>query len=370
MNQRNQRSNASWVVSAGRGDEPGQPMNTPLVPASNFLIGGNTNYARGDGTATWEALEALVGGLEGGLAVAFSSGMAAISAVFETLGANSTIVLPADCYHGVTELVEYAEQNGRWRVLKIAVEDTAAWIKAAGECDLLWLESPSNPLLTVADLNVICGAPRKAGSVLAVDNTLATSLNQQPLQMGADLSVQSVTKFIGGHSDLLGGVAVAKTEAMRDKLLRTRKTNGATPGALEAFLAIRGARTMVLRYERSQQTALELAHKLEAHPAVQRAYFPGLKSHPTHSIALQQLAGFGSIISFELATGEAADRLCQSLELIQHATSFGAVESTIERRSAQPGQEHLAAGLLRLSVGIEDHQELWSELKKALDQCE
>jgi cystathionine gamma-synthase len=370
MHNRGDQTVATWLVSAGRSGEPGQPMNVPLVPASNFVLGAEQNYSRTDGTPTWVALESLVGGLEGGMAVAFASGMGAVSAVFEQLAVGSKIAIPADCYHGAAELAHAGEVNGRWRVLTLAVEDTAAWVAAAQNCDLLWLESPSNPLLVVADLKAICAVPRKAGGLLAVDNTLATPINQQPLKLGADFSVQSVTKFIGGHSDLLGGVVVAKTAEHRERLLDVRKKHGATPGALESYLAVRGARTMALRYERSQSTAMFLAEELEKNATIDRVYYPGLKSHPTHALAIEQLGGFGGVISFELSAGApAADKFCRSLDLIQHATSFGGVESTLERRSAQPGQEHLAAGLIRMSVGIEDPGELWSDLKYALDLC-
>jgi cystathionine gamma-synthase len=200
-----------------------------------------------------------------------------------------------------------------------------------------------------------------------VDNTFATPLNQRPLALGADFSVQSVTKFIGGHSDLLGGVVTVKRPRLRAALLHAREIGGATPGALETFLAVRGARTMALRLERAQQNAMTLATRLESHAAVVRTRYPGLPSHPTHEIARQQLKGFGTVISFDVKGGaEAADAVCSRLELIEHATSVGAVESTIERRAAIPGQDHLPPSLLRLSVGIEQVEDLWSDLDRAL----
>src|SRR3954468_2340891 len=166
----------SWLVSAGRGSEPGAPLNVPLVPASNFIIGAGREYSRDDGTPTWEALEAVVGGLESGKAVAFASGMAAIAAVFDQLPAGAVVVLPDDCYQGVAGLAAAGADRRRWSVQRVAVDDTAGWVRACGVADLIWLESPSNPLLTVADLQVICAAPRKAGAILAVDNTFATPL--------------------------------------------------------------------------------------------------------------------------------------------------------------------------------------------------
>lgn len=357
----------SWLVSAGRASQPGDPLNVPLVPASNFLIGVGRDYARDGGTPTWEALEEVVGGLETGKAVAFASGMAAVAAVFDQLAAGALVVLPDDCYQGVAGLAAAGAEKGRWSVQRVAVEDSEGWIRACGTADLIWLESPSNPLLTVADLELICAAPRKPGTIVAVDNTFATPLNQQPLSFGATLSLQSATKFIGGHSDLLAGIITTRDEAAWRALRKSRTLNGATPGALEAFLAVRGVRTLALRLQRAQQTAMLLAERLEQHPLVARVRYPGLPSHPTHATARRVLKGFGTIISFDLRGGaEFADAVCQNVRLIHHATSLGAVESTMERRAVIPGQQHLPPSLLRLSVGIEDAEDLWNDLDAAI----
>lgn len=358
---------ASWLVSAGRASEPGAPLNVPLVPASNFIIGKGREYSRDDGTPTWEALEEVVGGLEAGKAVAFASGMAAIAAVFDQLPAGAVVVLPDDCYQGVAGLATAGAERQRWSVQRVAVDDTDGWIRACGIADLIWLESPSNPLLTVADIEAVCAAPRKPGSIVAVDNTFATPLNQQPLELGATVSLQSATKFIGGHSDLLAGIATTRDDALWHTLKRSRELTGATPGTLEAFLAVRGVRTLALRLERAQQTAMLLAERLEEHQMVSLVRYPGLPSHPTHNTARRVLKGFGTIISFDLKGGaEVADEVCQNVRLIRHATSLGAVESTIERRAAIPGQEHLPPSLLRLSVGIEDVDDLWDDLNSAI----
>lgn len=357
----------SWLVSAGRASEPGAPLNVPPIPASNFIIGGGREYTRDDGSPTWEALEEVVGGLESGKAVAFASGMAAIAAVFDQLTAGAVVVLPDDCYQGVAGLAAAGAERQRWSVQRVAVDDTAGWIRSCGAADLIWLESPSNPLLTVADLEVVCAAPRKPGAIVAVDNTFATPLNQQPLNFGATVSLQSATKFIGGHSDLLAGVATTKDDALWHALRKSRELTGATPGTLEAFLAVRGARTLALRLQRAQQTAMILAQRLETHPLVARVRYPGLPSHSTHDTARRVLKDFGTIISFDLLGGaEFADHVCQNVRLIQHATSLGAVESTMERRAAIPGQGHLPPSLLRLSVGIEDADDLWVDLDAAI----
>jgi cystathionine gamma-synthase len=357
----------SWLVTAGRASEPGAPLSVPPIPASNFILGSGRDYARDDGTATWEALETLVGGLESGKAVAFASGMAAIAAIFDQLSAGAIVVLPDDCYQGVAGLAEAGASRRRWAVQRLAVDDTAGWSRACGVADLVWLESPSNPLLTVADLPSICASPRKPGTIVAVDNTFATPLNQRPLDFGATVSLQSATKFIGGHSDLLAGVATTNDPAMWRALQKSRELTGATPGTLEAFLAVRGARTLALRLQKAQRTAMLLAERLETHPFVTRARYPGLPSHRTHVMAKRVLNGFGTIISFDVRGGaEIADAVCRNTTLIRHATSLGAVESTMERRAAIPGQEHLPPSLLRLSVGIEDADDLWSDLDSAL----
>jgi cystathionine gamma-synthase len=330
-------------------------------------MGAGRAYSRDDATPTWEALEDVVGRLEGGQAVAFASGMAAVAAVFDQLPSASVVALPDDCYQGVTSLAEAGRASRLFTVERLRVDDTAAWIEVCGRADLVWLESPSNPLLVIADLAAIGAAPRKPGALLAVDNTLATPLNQRPLDLGATVSIQSATKLVGGHSDLLAGLAITRDPALQAGLRRSRELAGATPGVLEAFLAVRGVRTMAVRLERAQATAMALASRLEADRRVTRTRYPGLRSHPTHGAASRLLRGFGTMISFDVRGGaDAADAVCSRLALIQHATSFGAVESTMERRAAVHGQEHLPPSLLRLSVGIEDAEDLWSDLDQAM----
>jgi cystathionine gamma-synthase len=344
-------------------------MNVPPMPASNFILGEHRAYSRDDATPGWEALEEIVGGLEGGSALAFASGMAAVATVFDQLPVGAIVALPDDCYQGVVGLARAGEQRGRWTVRRAALTDTARWIQLCGEADLIWLESPSNPLLTVADLDTICAAPRKRGALLVVDNTFATPINQRPLALGADIAVQSVTKFIGGHSDLLGGAITVRDDDLLSSLRRSRALTGATPGTLEAFLAVRGVRTLAVRLERAQRNAMVLAERLERHPDVAMTRYPGLPSHATHEAARRQLRGFGTIISFDVRGDAAdADAVCAGVRLIRHATSLGAVESTMERRAGLPGQEHLPPTLLRLSVGIEGVEDLWSDLDRALRQ--
>jgi cystathionine gamma-synthase len=366
----------SMVISAGR--PSGGPLNVPVVLASNFHSGpasapgmeqGSRSYARTDATSTWEALEAAVGQVEGGHAVAFSSGMAAIAAVLDLVPAGGRIVAPRDCYFGVGELLADAQQQGRWAVDRVDLTDAASVRAAVAGADLLWLETPSNPLLDIADLPALCAEGRRAGAIVGADNTFATPLLQQPLALGADVVVHSATKFIGGHSDLLSGIAVARAESLAERLRHRRGLSGATPGALEAYLALRGLRTLAVRLDRGQSNAGELARRLDEHPAIGRVRYPGLPGHPGHHTAATQMAGFGAVLAFEAADAATADRICDAVRLIVHATSLGGVETTIERRSKLPGQTHLPAGLLRLSVGCEHIDDLWHDLSTAIEQA-
>jgi cystathionine gamma-synthase len=355
------------AVLAGRPTGPGAPLNEPLCPASNFELGADREYSRDDGTPTWEAFEAVVGSLEDAQAVAFSSGMAAIAAVVDQLPVGAHIVWPEDCYQGVAGMIADGERLGRWTATRLQTDDTDAWCEALGAADLVWIESPSNPLLEVADLRRISSVERRTGSILAIDNTMAGPLGQQPLALGVDVAVQSATKHLGGHSDLLCGVATTRSEELATRLRRHRELRGATPGTLETFLATRGIRTYALRGAAGTASASELARRLQSDQRVERVRYPGLASHPTHQVAAEQLASFGSIISFDVAGGAAAaDQVCAHVQVVRHATSFGAVESTIERRAAVPGQQHLPPGLLRLSVGIEHVEDLWDDLNDAL----
>jgi cystathionine gamma-synthase len=352
----------------GRGvPSAGAPLNVPPVLASNFELGSGRAYSRDDATPTWEALEELLGGLEGGVAVAFASGMGAIAAVFDLLPVSALVALGDDCYQGVAGLAAAGAAQGRWHLVRLPVDDTAGWLEAAGHADLLWLESPSNPLLVVADLPAVCAVRRKPDALVAVDSTFATPLVQRPLELGADLVVHSATKYLGGHSDLLLGAAVARSDALAQRLRERRKLAGATPGALEAYLATRGVRTLALRLERASASAAQLAERLDDHPDVTVVRYPGRASHPTHALARGFMRGFGAIVSFDVRGGaERADAVCRSLRIIRHATSLGGVESTIERRAAVPGQTHLPPGLLRLSVGCEHVNDQWDDLDQAL----
>lgn len=363
------------AVTAGRPERVvDAPLNPPVTFASTYLgthqTGqGELGYGR-NGNPTWLALEEAIGALEGGRAITYSSGMAAAHAVLELIPSGGTIVLPRNCYLGVLGAV--AERAGRlgWVVRPVDVADTGQVIAAADGADLVWLESPTNPTIEVADLPAL-GAALAGRTTVVVDNTFATPLLQQPLSSGADIVLHSATKFIGGHSDLLlGALVVRNGDTERFAALdHIRVMNGAVPGTMEAYLALRGLRTLPLRLERAQANAATLAVNLSAHPAIRRVRYPGLPADPGHAVAARTMSGFGSLISIELADAAAADRLIDAAQLWVFTTSLGSVESTFERRrrwAAEP--ESVPEGLIRLSVGVEHVDDLWADLEQALAQ--
>src|SRR4051794_4393334 len=251
------------LVHEGRPSEG--PLSTPLELAANFREWG---YAREDGTGTWRALEAAVGALEGGESVAFSSGMAAISAVLEPLPVGARVVGPAVGYTGVRMLLAERAAAGRIELAEVDLTDTDATLRACEGAALLWAESPTNPLIGVAELDRLVEGAHAAGAEIVVDATFSTPLLLRPLEIGADVAVHSATKFIGGHSDLMLGIATASDPERVAALRHTRASLGATPGGLEAFLALRGLRTMAVRLQRGQASAAGLAERVAAHPGV------------------------------------------------------------------------------------------------------
>lgn len=355
------------LIADARPHGPGAPLNTPIEAASTFELGGERGYSRADGTQTWHAMETIVGGIEGGRALAFASGMAAIAAALHGVAPGARIAVPADCYLGTAALLRAGEHSGRWSVSWLDPLAVDAWLAAAVDHDVLWLESPTNPLLHVMDLPRILGAARSERCLTVVDNTFATPLLQQPLALGADVVVHSATKFLGGHSDLLAGVAIAADRAQADRLHEARTLTGGVPGMLEAFLVTRGLRTLALRLDTASSNAHTLAERLAQHPAVTSVRYPGLTDDPGHALASSFMTGYGAMLSFDVAGGaQQADAVCRTVRLIRHATSLGGVESTIERRAALPGQDHVPPGLLRLSTGCEDAEDIWRDLKQAL----
>jgi cystathionine gamma-synthase len=330
---------------------------------------GDLGYGRWT-NPTWEAFEAALGALEGGRALLFSAGMAAVAAVVDRVPDGGRVVVPSAAYNGTLALLAELAERQRVRVVPVEVADTDAVRAAlAPGADLLWLETPTNPLLEVADLPALVTAGREAGALVAVDNTFATPLVQRPLDHGADVVVHSVTKYLAGHSDVVLGAAVTADDDLRDRLHRHRTVHGAVPGPAEAWLALRGLRTLHLRVERASANAAELAARLARHPAVSRVRHPSLPGDPGHARAAAQMRGFGAIVAVELAGGaEAAEELAGRTCLWVHATSLGGVESTLERRRRHAGEPAaVPESLVRLSVGVEDVEDLWADLAAVLD---
>ncbi|HEY4227317.1 MAG TPA: PLP-dependent aspartate aminotransferase family protein [Candidatus Limnocylindrales bacterium] len=341
------------AVVAGRPTRaPGAPLNAPIVPASNFHHGGDLDYAR-TGNPGWEALEAALGELEHGHCVTFASGLAASNAILDELPVGAHVIAQRAPYFGVSEQLRERERRGQIS-LETHAAITAEGIKAtvAGAA-LVWIESPTNPMLDVVDLPAVIGVAKAAGALVVVDNTFATPVGQTPLTLGADLVLHSATKVIGGHSDLLLGAVVAADPAFQRRLLDRRHGTGATPGVLEAYLALRGLRTLPARYLRGQATAQELAKRLAGHARVSRVRYPGT----------------GTMISFEtVGSGADAEAVCEACRLIVHATSLGGVETSLERRSRYPSEREAGTPetLIRLSVGLEHVEDLWRDLDQAL----
>ena len=344
---------ATRAVTAGRpGHEPDSPLNEPLTMASTYVAGGEREYGRYV-NPTWEAFEEVLGALEGGRCVAFSSGMAAVATVLDLVGLDARVVMPRHAYLGSVTYLGDLEARGRVRTTLVDTSDTAATVAACEDAALVWLESPTNPALEVTDVAAVTAAAHEAGAYVVADNTFATPVLQRPLEDGVDLVVHSATKYLAGHSDALIGAVVTRDDELHDVIKKRRDLLGAVPGTLEAWLGVRGMRTLHLRVERAQANATELVRRLREHPALSEVRYPG----------------FGGIVSVVLAQGAlAADLLPRQTRLWVHATSLGGVESTLERRRRWSGEATtIPEGLVRLSVGIEDVEDLWADLRRVLD---
>ncbi len=368
------------AVTAGRPERTaGGPVNPPVVLSSTYVSAGvpapgELLYARA-GTETWQPFEAALGTLERSArpGIVFGSGMAAIAACLALVPAGGRVVVPRHAYQLTLALVADLKERCGITATSVDIADTDAVLAAVrGEDDgpaaMLWVESPTNPMLEVADLPALVAGAHRSGSLVVVDNTFATPLGQQPLVLGADLVVHSVTKYLAGHSDVVLGAALADDGGLHARLTAYRTLHGAIAGPWEVWLALRGLRTLALRVERSQASALVLAARLAEHPAVAEVRHPGLPSDPGHARATAQLNGYGSILGLRPHGGpEAADRVVAAVRLWLPATSLGGVESSLERRRRFATESvTVPADLLRLSVGIEDVEDLWRDLDQAL----
>lgn len=344
---------ATTAVTAGRPPRvPDGPLNPPLVLASTYHAGGPVGYGR-YGNPTWELLETAVGALEGGIATSFASGAAATAAVLDLVPVGGTVVAPAEAYYGTLSLMAGEADRGRLRPRIVDLTDRTAARSAMVDADLVWVESPTNPMLRVADVAGLLADAAELGVRSVVDNTFATPVLARPLELGAGVVVHSATKYLSGHADLMLGVAVVRDGDLAQRLVATRSREGSVPGTLEAWLALRGLRTLHLRVERAQSNAADLAARLAGHPGVSRVHYPG----------------FGAVVSIEVdGDGDTAARVTETTRIWVHATSLGGVESSLERRRRWPGESPgVPESLVRLSVGVEDVEDLWRDLAAALD---
>ncbi len=319
--------------------------------ASTYVAGGDLEYGRYD-NPTWRAFEEALGDLEGGRCLAYSSGLAAVATILDLVGTGQKVVAPRHAYNGSVMQLADLEARDRVKAQLVDIGDTDAVVAACEDASLVWVESPTNPAMEVADIPAITKAAHEAGAYVVVDNTFATPLLQQPLDLDVDLVVHSATKYIGGHSDLLMGAIVTRDDELHAVLKGRRDLIGAIPGSFEAWLALRGMRTLPLRMEKAQANAQELVRRLRERDDLTEVRYPG----------------FGAMLAIVLPSGEIADVVQHSTKLWVYATSLGGVESTLERRRRWKTEAAtIPEGLIRLSVGIEDVEDIWEDLRQALD---
>ncbi len=364
----------SRLIHAGTARMPGQPGTPPLVPASIYVSAGEPRPGRGYGRESnpgWEALEQALGGLEDAEAVVFASGQAASMALMLALASGRRrIVLPSDGYYGGRVLADKLRPHGAVPVPVDLLALAAVERELMAAPSLLWAETPTNPLLRVADLTRLAELAAAAGAPMVVDNTVATGLLQRPLDCGATASLYSLTKAISGHSDLILGAVVSRDQELLAGLRAWRSSGGGIPGPFEAWLALRGLKTLPLRIARQSQSALAVARHLAGHARVAAVHYPGTDASMLEVASRQMPDGFGPLLSFEVrGDAEAADKVVETSRLILPATSFGGVESTWERRSRWRG-ETAPEGLIRLSVGVEPIADLISDIDAALETPE
>jgi cystathionine gamma-synthase len=363
----NKLATESKVVAAGRpAKQPDGALNPPIALNSTFHEGGPIGYGR-YGNETWSALEDAISTLEGGKTLLLSSGMAAISAVFSLLPEGSVVVAANNGYQGTTTLLKKLHESEKLKVRFVNLANTDETVAAIPGAQMLYLESPLNPLLEIIDLPKLIAAGKAAGCGVAVDNTLATPLLQNPLALGADIVIHSVTKYLSGHSDLILGSLSTNDSALYNRLEQSRRYGGAIAGPFEAWIALRGVRTFALRMQRSQENALELATRLSKDGRVAKVRYPGLPTDAYHQMAKSFMKGFGAMISFEVnGTVDQVDLMCNSSRLITNATSLGGVESIWERRRRWATESaSVPENLIRLSVGIENVDDLWADIEHA-----
>jgi cystathionine gamma-synthase len=373
---------ATKAIHAGYRPDPATgAVNTPIYASSTFAqdgvggLRGGFEYAR-TGNPTRAALEAALAAVEGGrFGRAFSSGMAAGDcALRAVLRPGDHVVIPDDAYGGTFRLIDKVFSH--WGVLHtpVALSDLDA-VRAAitTQTRLIWVETPTNPLLSIADIAGIAAIGVESGAKVLVDNTFASPALQQPLTLGADIVLHSTTKYIGGHSDVVGGALITSDEELDTAFGFLQNGAGAVPGPFDAYLTMRGVKTLVLRMQRHSENAAAVAQFLAGRPAVHAVLYPGLPTHPGHQVAARQMRGFGGMVSVRMKGGRAAAQaLCASTQVFILAESLGGVESLIEHPGAMThastvgSQLEVPDDLVRLSVGIEDIADLIADLEQAL----
>ncbi|MBV9621038.1 MAG: PLP-dependent transferase [Gammaproteobacteria bacterium] len=377
---------ATRVIHGGQRPDPLTGAVMPPIYATSTYVQSSPGVTQGyeysrTHNPTRDALQASLANLEGGAAAfAFASGMAASATLLELLDAGAHVIAMDDLYGGSYRLLENVrKRSAGYSVSFVDLTDLGA-LEAALRPDtrLIWVETPTNPLLKIVDLGAVAGLARGRGILTVCDNTFATPYAQRPLEHGFDVVMHSTTKFLNGHSDSIGGAAVLREDAaLAERLAYLQNALGAVPGPFDSFLTLRGIKTLALRMERHCANALAIAQFLEGHPAIERVYYPGLPSHPQHALARRQMQGrYGGIVTAVLKGGlPAARRALERCELFSLAESLGGVESLIEHpgimthASLPPAvrkQLGIGDGLIRLSVGVEDLEDLTEELASAL----
>ncbi|PZV37214.1 trans-sulfuration enzyme family protein [Mesorhizobium kowhaii] len=367
------------AVHAGRDVDPSTGAVTiPLHPSTTFERGPDGSFPSGyeyirDDNPTRHAFETAMAALEGGCAaVAFSSGMAAITAVFEARPSRGNrIVVPDDMYFGIRSLIEETDIGHRFDFVAVDMRDLGALRTAVGAAPtgLVWIETPSNPLIRVVDIRAACKIAHEAGAPAVVDNTWATPILQRPFELGADAVMHSATKYIGGHSDLMAGIVVVPEASPFERPLRMiQKHKGSVAAPFDCWLALRGLQTLPVRMRAHCDGAQKVAEALSRHPAVDSVLYPGLPHDPGHALAAAQMSGYGGMFSFVVNGGaEAAMLVAAGLKIVARATSLGGTHTLIEHRASVEGPKSLApAGLLRISVGLEHPQDIIDDLYQAL----
>jgi cystathionine gamma-lyase len=377
---------ATRVIHGGQRPDPLTGAVMPPIYATSTYVQSSPGVHRGydysrTRNPTRDALQAALASLEGGAAAfAFASGMAAIATILELLDAGSHIVAMHDLYGGSYRLLENVrKRSAGLRVSFVDLSDPAALAPALRpDTRIVWVETPTNPLLKLVDLSAVATLARARGLLSVCDNTFATPFSQRPLEHGFDIVVHSTTKYLNGHSDAIGGAAIVQTGAeLPERIAYLQNAVGSVPSPFDAFLTLRGIKTLALRMERHCANALAVAQFLEKQPQVERVYYPGLASHPQHALAKAQMAGgFGGIVTAVLRGGlDAARRTLERCRLFALAESLGGVESLIEHpgimtHSSLPAATReslgISDGLIRLSVGVEDVRDLIAELREAL----